>query len=143
MPCDCKPKVLIVEDDGMQLMVTAMQFRNHFPGVTIDEAEDGQVAVNKFNELINNNCNCANNVYGLIVMDLLMPVKDGFAASREIKEIAASKGLGEKPFIVAVSSNDLNAEVQAQLSAIKVTEYIEKPISADAIKGMMAKAGMA
>ena len=48
----------------------------------IDIAINGQEAVNMFTA----NCN-SDKMYSLIFMDLNMPVKDGFDATKEIREV--------------------------------------------------------
>ena len=76
--------MLVVEDEDMQRMVITMQIRKNYPGVQVDEAENGQVAVDKVTATLSNSCGCANSSYRFIMMDMLMPVKDGLQASKEI-----------------------------------------------------------
>ena len=59
--------------------------------IIIDEAIHGLDAVNKFTENLNApKCpypHCVNQYYKLVIMDLNMPVMDGFEASEKIQEI--------------------------------------------------------
>ena len=92
MQCNCGPKVLVVEDEDMQRMVCVRQLTKNWPGVTIEEAEDGKIAVGKFTEQLNSSCTCDNKFYKLIFMDLLMPNMDGFEASKTIVDLINTNG---------------------------------------------------
>ena len=50
-----------------------------------DEAENGQMAVEKVMARASSDCGCPN--YKLIIMDLNMPVMDGYQASLEISHL--------------------------------------------------------
>ena len=105
--------IIIVVDDcaDIRLMLSIMlTLRGH----RVLEAENGQVAI----ELAQ--CNCPD----LILMDLYMPVLDGFAATRRLREIDE---LSHIP-IIAVSANS-NESHKADALAAGCNEYISKPIN--------------
>ena len=57
--------------------------------IEVDEATNGQEAVIAFEKNLLKDCknmNC-NRAYELIIMDIGMPIKDGFEASKEIIQI--------------------------------------------------------
>ena len=54
-----------------------------------EEAVNGQIAVDMFKEGLDKECMCPNRAYKLILMDINMPVKDGFVASEEILSLVA------------------------------------------------------
>jgi CheY-like chemotaxis protein len=62
----------------------------------------------------------------MILMDLSLPVLDGLAATRRIRE---SDGLGHVP-IVAVSAHD-SADFHTEALAAGCNEYVTKPIDFD------------
>jgi CheY-like chemotaxis protein len=62
----------------------------------------------------------------LILMDLSLPMLDGLAATRRIRE---AEGLGRVP-IVAVSAHD-TADFHADALAAGCNEYVTKPIDFD------------
>ena len=62
----------------------------------------------------------------LILMDLSLPMLDGLAATRRIRE---AEGLGRVP-IVAVSAHD-SADFHAEALAAGCNEYVTKPIDFD------------
>jgi PAS domain S-box-containing protein len=86
----CDPgKILIVDDEAMvrQSFVTALG--TAFTEMTIDTAENGQEAVNMFRE----------NRYGIIVMDIFMPVMDGEEAFENIKKVCEARGWKMPPVV--------------------------------------------
>lgn len=66
-------RILIVDDDAMQRRTMRAQLSGL--GMVIDEADNGQAGI----ERMQNAC------YDLVVMDLRMPVLDGYAATRMIR----------------------------------------------------------
>ena len=68
-------KLLVVDDELLIRNVIKEYALNE--GYTVDEAADGNEAIEKVEE----------NNYDLIIMDIMMPHKDGFSSAKEIKEI--------------------------------------------------------
>jgi len=66
-------KILIVDDDPVLRMVAGEMLRQH--GYEVAEAEDGAVAVQRL----------AVETFDLVVIDMLMPNKEGIETIREIK----------------------------------------------------------
>jgi len=69
------PKVLLVDDAAFMRMRCAKLLTEN--GYSVDEAEDGQEAVDKYIALKPD----------LVLMDITMPVMDGLTAVAEIKKI--------------------------------------------------------
>lgn len=114
--------VMVVDDadDIRQLM--CMQLR--WSGYEVVEATNGEQAV----EL------ATRSHLGLILMDLSMPVMDGYEATRRIK---ALPGLGEIP-IVAVSAFCDSGNKHKALEAGCV-ECVSKPIDFPAFESIVSK----
>jgi len=66
--------ILVVDDE--ELIRNVIKEYLSLEGCSVDEASDGNIAVDK----------CKNNTYDLIIMDIMMPNKDGFSALKEIRE---------------------------------------------------------
>ncbi|NJN33234.1 MAG: response regulator [Saprospiraceae bacterium] len=73
---DSPLKILLVEDHFLNQMATKKLLTSWSPLVTVDIAENGIVAVEKFRA----------HGYDLILMDLQMPVMNGFDATVRIRE---------------------------------------------------------
>src|SRR5438309_52990 len=82
----------------------------------LDFAENGQIAVEKI----------CKNAYGLVLMDLRMPVMDGYEATRRIRGWEAEQGRMLTP-IIALTASALDAELQKAVDA-GCTASLRKPI---------------
>lgn len=124
--CLCNPvtdaeevplSVLVVEDNeiNQELMLELLQEN----GVNVTIAENGKVAVDMFNaETVPN--------FDLILMDLQMPVMNGYDAARGIRE------LGITVPIVAVSANSFTAD-RDKAYECGMTGFIAKPVDINQI----------
>lgn len=106
--------VLVVEDfeDNRFMMRRLLEMS----GYSVVEAVNGQQAVEKARD----------ERPDVILMDLSLPVLDGLAATRRIRE---EEGLRKVP-IIAVSAHD-SADFHAEALAAGCNEYVTKPIDFD------------
>lgn len=100
--------ILIVDDNKMNLLV-ASRFLKKWKA-EVDEALDGQIAIQMIN----------NKTYDLIIMDLQMPVMDGFEATRAIKQ-----QLPDIPIIALTA--DAMPETYDKALAAGMNDYLSKP----------------
>ncbi len=101
--------VLIVEDNELNAMITE-KFLNKWNIYNIDFAKNGKVAT-KLNKLKN---------YDLILMDLQMPIMDGYTAAEEIRK----KDL--KTIIIALTAEAL-PDIKDKIISSGMNAYISKP----------------
>jgi PAS domain S-box-containing protein len=115
-----KARVLIVDDgaENRELLRLLLQEA----GLMVDEAENGQVGVEK----------AAAGHYDVILMDVNMPVLDGFAATRKLRQ------QGLKTSIIALTANAMKGFEEECLDA-GYSGYFSKPIDIDRFIEMMAK----
>ncbi len=104
-------RVLLVEDNKINQTVAIGMLENL--NLTVEVANNGKEAV----EMI-----AAGNNYDLILMDLQMPVMDGFEASKQIKEI--DKNIPIVALSAAVMKEDVIKTSEAKMSA-----HLAKPIN--------------
>lgn len=104
-------RILLVEDNEINRMVAQELLEKM--GIRVDSAEHGAEALGKL-EL---------NSYDGILMDVQMPVMDGYQATRRLKDIAALKSLP----VIAMTANAMQEDRQKCLQAGMV-DYIRKPI---------------
>ena len=102
-------KILIAEDD--KYLRNAMRVKLEKTGFIVVTAEDGQQAIEKIKA----------NIPALVILDLLMPVKDGFTVLAEIKNDPATQKI---PVIVA--SNLGQKEDVDKAMRLGATDYIVK-----------------
>lgn len=100
--------ILIVDDHKMNLFI-ASKFLKKWQA-NVDEALDGSIAVNMVN----------NKNYDVIIMDLQMPVMDGFEASKIIKALYP-----DLPIIALTA--DAMPETYNKALAAGMSDYLTKP----------------
>ncbi|QDK47344.1 hybrid sensor histidine kinase/response regulator [Bdellovibrio sp. ZAP7] len=118
-------RILIVDDteDNRFLLLTYLK---KFP-FDIVQAENGAVAVEK----------ATNGNFDIILMDIQMPVMDGYVATRKIREW--EKTHHHKPVpIIAVSANAMAEDIQKSLDA-GCTEHLTKPVKKTALLEMVQR----
>lgn len=106
--------ILLVDDNqDNRMLIRAYLKKTSF---NIDEAENGQVAIDMFQK----------KKYDLIFMDIQMPVMDGYAASRTIRNLETENGNPQTP-IIALTAHATREEVDKCLAA-GCSSHLSKPI---------------
>lgn len=113
-------KILVVDDNKMNLMI-ATRFLKKW-NAEVDEALNGEIAVNMVN----------NNSYNLIIMDLQMPVMDGFEATAIIK-----KSHPDIPIIALTA--DAMPETHNKAFEAGMSDYLTKPFVPETLFEKAAK----
>jgi CheY-like chemotaxis protein len=109
--------ILLVEDNEFNVMVAKDELEDAIDNVIVDVAENGQIALEKI----------IDNDYHIILMDVQMPVMNGYDATREIRKMNNSKG---RTPIIAMTANILKAEIDKCFEA-GMNAYIPKPFERD------------
>lgn len=109
-------RILLVEDNELNRELETEILKNG--GFVVDTAENGQEAVDKVKA-------SAPQGYDLILMDIQMPVMDGWQASQLIRGLDDPKLAGIP--IIALSANTLLRDVRRSLDS-GVDLYLTKPI---------------
>lgn len=74
---------MIVEDTEFNLIAVKNMLKL-ITNAEIVEAHNGKIAVDLFKQYNSKSCNCPNRAFKLILMDLQMPILDGYEASKVI-----------------------------------------------------------
>ena len=115
------PKLILVVDDGPENRELVSLVLSE-TGLRVEEAENGQVAVDK----------AARTAYDAILMDMSMPVMDGYTATKLLR------GRGLKTPIIALTAHAMKGFEQEILAA-GCTGYVTKPIDIDVLLGTLAE----
>ncbi len=106
---------VLLADDSEDNVFLIQSYLRH-SGCSVDVAENGEVAVQKFRSA----------PYDLVLMDLQMPVMDGYVATRRIREWEREQQAKPAP-ILALSAYALQSEIDKSRDA-GCTAYLTKPI---------------
>ncbi len=106
--------IMVVEDNKTNQFIAKSILEQS--GYTVSIAENGQEAVKLFTE--------NPNVFDLILMDLHMPIMDGYEATELIRKI------DDKITIIAMTADAVTG-VDKRCEAIGISKYISKPFDPD------------
>ena len=102
-------RILVVDDE--ELIRNVIKEYLSLENYIVDEAEDGDIAINKAKE----------HDYNLIIMDIMMPKKDGYQACKEIKQFK------NVPFIMlSARGEEYDKLIGFELG---IDDYVTKPFS--------------
>ncbi len=114
--------ILLVEDNAINQKIIILSLKNHVKN--IDIANNGKDALDKF----------GTTKYHLILMDIQMPVINGIAATKKIRELEATSNT-QTP-IIAITANALSGDKETCLAA-GMNDYISKPFQVDILVNKM------
>ena len=124
-PLNATIRILLVEDNvDNQFLFCAFVKRL---SCQIEVAENGAIGVEKFKS----------GSYDLVLMDMQMPVMDGYTATQIIRQWENEKGKERTP-VIALTANSLHAEKSL---AAGCTAHVTKPVPKDTFIGIIWEYG--
>ena len=102
-------KILVVDDE--KLIRELIRKYAEFEGHTVSEASDGLSAVRM----------CRQNVYDIVIMDIMMPELDGFSACREIRRFS------DVPILMLSARGEEYDRING--FELGIDDYVVKPFS--------------
>jgi PAS domain S-box-containing protein len=111
---DGRPRILLAEDNGVNQEVACAMLENL--GCRVEVAHDGAQALERL----------AAGRFDAVLMDCQMPQMDGFAASREIRNLEAQRADGRRVPIIALTANAMEGDRERCLEA-GMDDYLAKP----------------
>ena len=115
-------RLLLVEDNAINLEIAQMLLERM--GLQVETAENGKIAVEKISA-------SAPGHFDAVLMDIQMPVMDGYAATKEIRSLKDPK-LAAIP-ILAMTANAFPEDIKAA-EAAGMQAHIAKPIDITVLK---------
>ena len=118
MKSDPQKRVLVVDDDATvrELLASVLERES----LTVDLAADGQEALDLLRE----------NTYSVVLLDLLMPVVDGFTVLDRL-------GDGDKPLPVVLVVTAADRRALSQLDAQRIHGIVRKPFDSEELAALV------
>ena len=120
--------ILLAEDNDLNAEIAVTQLENY--GLCVTRARDGKEAVELFRD-----SPCG--YFDLVLMDIMMPVIDGYEAARAIREERNRADAASVP-IIAMTANAFAEDVRAALDA-GMNAHIAKPVDMDALLKLISE----
>ena len=120
-------RILVVEDNELNMEIA--EFMLHQCGAEVCKAADGQAAVEAYTA-------AEPGWFDAILMDLMMPVLDGYAATKAIR--SSGRADAKSIPIIAMSANAYTEDVKKCL-ACGMNAHLSKPLFLETMVGTMAK----
>ena len=117
--------ILLVEDYEPNILVATIMLQNF--GYHFEVAHNGQEAMDKF----------LPNKYSLILLDVQMPIMDGFEAAKLIRVLEETTGSARVP-IIAMTAHALKGD-REKCIAVGMDDYIPKPFNPHQLQAMLIK----
>lgn len=115
--CLCGTRILLTEDNDLNAEIATELLQEE--GCTVDRAKDGVECVDMLEK-------AANGTYQLILMDIQMPVMNGYDATKKIRRMDDPQKANIP--IVAMTANAFSEDKQVALDA-GMNDHIAKPIN--------------
>ena len=113
----CGTRILLTEDNDLNAEIATELLQEE--GCTVDRAKDGVECVDMLEK-------AANGTYQLILMDIQMPVMNGYDAAKKIRRMDDPQKAGIP--IIAMTANAFSEDKQAALD-VGMNDHIAKPIN--------------
>ena len=123
----CGVKILLTEDNDLNAEIATELLQEE--GCTVDRAKDGVECVDMLEK-------AANGTYQLILMDVQMPVMNGYDAATKIRRMDDRQKAGIP--IIAMTANAFSEDKQAALDA-GMNDHVAKPINMNILVPMIRK----
>jgi DNA-binding response OmpR family regulator len=112
-----KRRILVADDDPEILTLLSLRLKSR--GYEVLEAIDGEKALEEARE----------RQPDLVILDVMMPQKNGWEVARELKQNAATEGIG---IIILTAIGEKMNEITSPLYG--ADEYIDKPFEFDRLE---------
>ncbi len=119
-----EPKILIVEDNKINMLLTKTLVKQIIPKCIIYESSDGEKAIEKVLDINPD----------IIFMDIQMPLINGYEATKEIRKIEQL----QDTIIIALTAGTIMGEKEKCIEA-GMNDYVSKPIVKKTLEDILEK----
>ena len=125
--CLCGTRILLTEDNDLNAEIATELLQEE--GCTVDRAKDGVECVDMLEK-------AADGTYQLILMDVQMPVMNGYDATKKIRRMDDPQKAGIP--IIAMTANAFSEDKQVALDA-GMNDHVAKPINMNVLVPTLRK----
>ena len=118
-------KILVVDDNALNREIFFDLINSYKNNVEVEMADDGKMALLKVKQ----------SKYDIILMDIQMPIMDGYEATRQIRKLKSSKA--NIP-IIAMTAHVLDG-VAEKCNKAGMNDYVSKPINLTILNQIIKK----
>ena len=118
-------RILLVDDNELNLEIA--QAILEMAGFDVDTAGDGTEAVEKVSK-------CGDDLYDLVLMDIRMPIMDGYEATRRIRRLPDARQ-SQVPVVALTAFSDEESNKTALDAGMNA--HLEKPLSMDKLEALL------
>lgn len=119
-------RILLVEDTPFNQLLAVELLKKHIDNVLVDVADNGQIALDKVQA----------NDYDLVLMDVKMPVLDGYAATRAIRRLTDAQR--SRLPVIGLTANAIPEQI-ARCREAGMDEVVIKPVEAAELLDKIAR----
>ena len=120
-------RILLVDDNDLNREIVRELLEDS--GIVVEEAGNGQDSLDKIDSH-------PDGYYDMVLMDLIMPVMDGFTAAAEIRKREAGKD-ASLPIIAMTAS--VGGEERTKAAEAGMNGFIEKPLRLEQLSRVMSR----
>jgi CheY-like chemotaxis protein len=128
-------KILLVDDDSTSNFLTQMILEDLQVTDSIIVKKNGQEALDYINETCQKNSGACPE---LIFLDINMPIMDGFELLDEMQRLKEIRADGSHTTVVLLTTSNNPKDIE-KARTYNITHYIEKPLTEDSIRQLLAQ----
>ncbi|EAR83218.2 ATPase, histidine kinase-, DNA gyrase B (macronuclear) [Tetrahymena thermophila SB210] len=132
--CKCS-NILIVDDEGFNLY--ALELKLKFYGFIVDKAPGGIEALEFVQKKFESDA--CHKKYDIILMDINMPIKNGYEATEDILKYFKSKNVNQ-PTQISACSAYIQEEMKKKAKECGMKYYITKPVNQQQLETVLKQA---
>jgi CheY-like chemotaxis protein len=124
--------VLLVDDDVINNFINARLIKKAEMAQDLHISTNGKEAISHLTEKLEKNELCPE----LILLDINMPVMDGFEFVDAFRKLNFSN---QNEVVIVMLTTSSNPKDLEKVEALKIGDYINKPLTEDKLKNVMAR----
>ena len=122
----CAGRVLLAEDNPINRKLAVRQLANL--GFEVNAVEDGQEALAAWRD----------HAYDLVLLDVFMPVLNGWEAAAAIRQQEAAAGGERRQTLIALTASTMQAD-RERCMAVGMDDFVTKPVRQDELGRVLAR----